>query len=46
MLFVFEYVQLLSLAPNLIEDEVSVLVKKISIYPLAFYALNDDVAYP
>ena len=39
----FEFVQLLSLAPNLIDTESTEMVNKLSIYPIAYMNIADDI---
>ena len=41
----FEFVQLLSLAPNLIDAESTEMVKRFSIYPMAYMNIADDITY-
>ena len=41
----FEFVQLLSLAPNLIDDDSTDMIKKFSIYPMEYLNLEDDILY-
>ena len=41
----FEFLQLFSLAPNLIDTESTEMVKRLSIYPMEYMNITDDVTY-
>ena len=45
ILYAFEFLQLLSLSPDLIDPESTEMVKKASIYPMMFLNLSDDIIY-
>ena len=43
ILLLFEYLQLLSLSPTLIDEDSSEMVKKLSIYPMNYLVVTDNI---